>query len=432
MSARSMAARLLALAGLCLLSGCAETEVVRELRSLQGSEEAVFVCRDLNGDGRPMTDCPDFDATDDADASKVLSIYSLVSQTVTNEVAVINVTSGRVVDTEVSVPGYGFLRVGARPVAMVASPGGKSSFVATADVGHNGIFALPTRCLDAPKDGQEQRDLTSWPACRLSSTPGKMTVIVEPSTATCDGSEVATADAARLADDSVCYASMEQEAAQGGPAGRRMLVVALPDQSELAVIDAQWLLNRPPGTFEDCHIEARIPLKVEVPSGVAQTLPPDLQTTCAEVPVPSAPIPGASDARPAGFALTEERLYVADQAAPVIHVLDTQSGVCAMSELPSLLPMSLTEPWRVVTTRRVAASPLTPSGKRYVYAIDPEDQPGASVMAFDVSPDATDPTPIVRPGSPELPGEKPDRLAIGSSARDVSFVYRDLPYSDPV
>lgn len=432
MSARSTATRLLALLGLSLLGGCSESEIVRELRSLQGSEEAVFVCRDLNGDGRPMTDCPDLDGTDDGDASKVLSIYSLVSQTVTNEVAVIDVTGGHVIDTDISVPGYGFLRVGARPVAMAASPGGKASFVATADVGHNGIFALPTRCLDAPKVGQEQRDLTSWPACRLSSTPGKMTVIVEPSTATCDGSEVATTDAARLEDDGVCYASMEQEVAQGGPAGRRMLVVALPDQGELAVIDAQWLLNRAPGTFEDCHIEARIPLKVEVPSGVAQTLPPDLQTTCTEVPIPTAPIPPPSGPRPAGFALSEDRLYVADQAAPVIHVLDTQSGVCAMSELPSLLPMSLTEPTRVVTTRRVAASPMTPSGKRYVYAIDAEDQPGASVMAFDVSPGSMDPTPIVRPGSPELPGEKPDRLAIGSSARDVAFAYRDLPYADPV
>jgi hypothetical protein len=116
----------------------------------------------------------------------------------------------------------------------------------------------------------------------------------------------------------------------------------------------------------------------------------------------------------------------------VIHVVDISGGACAMNELPSLLPMSLTEPTRVVTTRRVAASPLTPSGKRYVYAIDSLDQPGASVMAFDVSPGSTDPTPIVRPGSPELPGEKPDRLALGSSARDIAFAYRDLPYADPI
>lgn len=432
MSARWLAERLLVLAGLGLLAGCSENDVQAELRSLQSSEDAVFVCRDLNGDGHPMTDCPDLDASDDADPSKALSIYSLVSQTVTNEVAVINVSGGHVIDTDPSVPGYGFLRVGARPAAMAASPGGKSSFVATADLGKNGLFALPTRCLGAPQPGEVQRDLTSWPACRLDGVPGKVAVVLEPNATTCGGGEAALADESKLADDSVCYASMEQEVAEGGPAGRRMLVVSFPDKAELAVIDAQWLLNREPGTFEDCQIEARIPLKVEVPAGVTQTLPPDLQTTCNEVPAPTAPVPGTTESHLAGFALTEERLYVADQGAPVIHVVDVAKGACAMSELPSLLPMSFTEPTRVVTTRRVAASPLTPSGKRYVYAIDSLDQPGASVMAFDVSPGSTDPTPIVRSGSPELQGEKPDRLSLGSSARDIAFAYRDLPYADPV
>jgi hypothetical protein len=113
----------------------------------------------------------------------------------------------------------------------------------------------------------------------------------------------------------------------------------------------------------------------------------------------------------------------------VIHVLNT-TNTCAMAEAAPLLPLSLREPWRVVTTRRVAASPPTPSGKRYVYAIDAEDQPGASVMAFDVSPGSTDPTPIVREGSPEQPGEKPDRLGLRASARDVTFAYRDIPYAD--
>jgi hypothetical protein len=52
-------------------------------------------------------------------------------------------------------------------------------------------------------------------------------------------------------------------------------------------------------------------------------------------------------------------------------------------------------------------------------------------MVFDVSPGSTDRTPLVRSGSPELLGEKPDRLALGSSAKDVTFAYRDIPYVDP-
>lgn len=426
MNARSLASRLAALLGLCLLNGCSEAEVVRELRSLQGSEDSVFLCRDANGNGRPMSECPDLDGTNDEDDSKRLYLYALVTETITNEIAVVDVTTGHVVDVDPSVPGYGFLRVGGRPTSIAATPGGTASFVATTDVGQNGIFALPTNCLGAPQQDEPQRDLTTWPACRLDDTPGEIAMMVEPSgpAVSCDGAAVAAPDIERS-----CYAKLAEE---GGPVGTRKLIVALPERGELAVIDAQEVLDTVPGTFPPCHIEKRIPLAVNIPAGVAQTLPPDLQTTCSEVPAPTAPPPSRMSPRPAGFAVSDDRLYVADSAAPVVHVLDT-SSVCGMTELPSLLPMSLREPSRVVTTRRVAASPLTPSGKRFVYAIDSEDQPGASVMAFDVSPGSTDPTPIVRPGSPELPGElKPDRLTLGSSARDVAFAYRDLPYADPI
>ncbi len=444
MSARGVSLPgLLAPLALALLSGCTEAEVVAELRSLQGSEDAVFVCRDADGQGHPFSECPDRDATDDEDASQELSIYALVSQTVTNEVAVIDASGGHVVDVDPSSPGYGFLRVGGRPVAMAASPGGRASFVATADVGRNGIFALGTQCLDAPGSNQHQRDLTSWPACRLDSPPGEIAVLVEPPLngteirSTCDG-QLQGEDPPQ-GDAYECGANLQSEA---GPVGRRKLVVSLPDRGELMVIDAQWLLDQPPGTFPDCVPDSTLALDVIVPPSMAQRLPEDLVVdplVCNEAPVPTAPPPSRSAPRPAGFALTEGRLYVADEAAPVIHVLDTSSP-CNISELPSLLPMSLREPERVVTTRRVAVSPLTPSGKQFVYAIDAEDQPGASVMAFDVSPppmDAlepappNDPTPIVRPGSPELPNEKPDRLALGSSAKDVIFAYRDLPYVDP-
>ncbi|HKY39704.1 MAG TPA: hypothetical protein VJN18_27390 [Polyangiaceae bacterium] len=428
---------------LALLSGCTEAEVVAKLPSLQGSEDALFVCRDADGQGHPFSDCPDRDATDDDEASQALSVYALVSQTVTNEVAIVDVSGGHVVDVDPSSPGYGFLRVGGRPVAMAASPGGRASFVATADVGRNGIFALGTQCLDAPPSNQHQRDLTSWPACRLDSAPGEIAVLVEPPpdgtqvTSTCDGEP--QGEDPPPGDDYECGANLQTEA---GPVGRRKLVVSLPERGELMVIDAQWLIDQPPGTFPDCVPDKTVLLDVIVPPSMAQRLPEDLVVdplVCSEASIPTPPPPSRRAPRPAGFGLTEGRLYVADEAAPVIHVLDTSSP-CNLSELPSLLPMSLREPERVVTTRRVAVSPLTPSGKQFVYAIDAEDQPGASVMAFDVSPPPVDPrqpaapndpTPIVRPGSPELPNEKPDRLALGSSAKDVIFAYRDLPYVDP-
>jgi len=427
--------RVLALCGLVFLCNCSEQEVVAELRSLSGSEDAVFLCRDEAGVGHPYSDCPDRDIADDAQASKKLSVFALVSQTVTDEVAVVDVTAGTVVDVDPSRPGFGFLRVGGRPISMAATPGGRATFVATADVGRNGIFALPTNCLGAPKEHEPERDLTTWPACRLDETPGEISVMIEPF-----GS--ADAEAACRADsygddalgENVCQGDLRDEA---GGEGRRKLVVALPDSGQLVVIDAQHLLDTPAGTFPHCDIEARLDLQVQIPAGVAQTLPADLTgnlldpgTTCSEVLAPMAPAPGMRSPQPAGFAVADNHLYVADQAAPVVHVVDT-SSVCGMTELAPLLPMSLREPSRVVTTRRVAVSPLTPAGQRFVYAIDTEDQPGASVMAFDVSPGATDRTPLVRSGSPELAGERPDRLALGSSAKDVTFAYRDIPYVDP-
>ncbi len=431
-------AGLLGGAFLLVLASCTEAEVTAELRSLQGSEDAVFVCRDAAGNGHAFDACPDLDPSDDALPAGQHSVFALVTQTITDEVAVVDVTRGKVVDTDPSTPGFGFLRVGARPVAIAATPGGVASFVAVADPGRNGIFGLPTTCLDSPAPGDLARDLTTWPACRLDSTPGELTVLVEPPADgvvldACGSGGPQSDEPAGASRDLACPANL---ATEEGPKGRRKLVVSLPERGQLAVIDAQWLLDTQAvvddssQAFPDCKIEHYVDLKAEVPAGVKQTLPTDLVTSCEEdiVAPPSAHAPRPP--QPAGFAVGGEKLYVADGASPVIHVLDATSP-CNLNELPPLLPMSLREPERAVTTRKLAVSPPTPSGKRFLYAIDAEDQPGASVMVFDVSADSTDPTPLVRPGSPELPGERPDRLALGSSARDVTFAYRDLPYVDP-
>ena len=219
---------------------------------------------------------------------------------------------------------------------MAATPGGFATFVATADVGRNGIFALPTNCLSAPGTGEYARDLTSWPACHLPGTPGEMAVMVEPSGkdaissvvgcntddyspstagagSTVDAGGASSTDGAAGAGDQAdlgCHADLTGEQ---GPKGRRKLVVALPDTSELAIIDAQDLLKTPPGTFPECKIEHRVALNVNVPPGVAQHLPADLATTCTEEMAPTAPVPGMRAPQPAGFAVSDGKLYIADQ-----------------------------------------------------------------------------------------------------------------------
>jgi hypothetical protein len=226
-----------------------------------------------------------------------------------------------------------------------------------------------------------------------------------------------------------CGANLTTE---GGPSGRRKLVVSLPDEGSLIVIDAQSILDREQGSFQPCEIEATFPLSsAPDPSGQAQPDPEELHPEGCELALPPAPPnPPSFVSRPAGMAVLDGSLYVGDQGVPVVHVLDATSP-CGLSELPPLLPMAFDDPNREVTTSRVAVSPLTPSGKRFVYAIDENDRPAASLMAFDVSPGSTDRTPVMRPGSLRTPDQPPDRIRFTAPIADVTFGLRDLPREDP-
>ncbi len=423
-----------------LLGGCQQAPVTQPLRSLERSGAVSFVCVGPDGQGRDINDCPDY-------ASGQNRLLALVTQTLRGEVAVVDLTAGNVVDVDRSTPGYNFLPIGANPVSIVSTPGGVATFVGVAEAGKEGIYALPSSCVGPPQKksdgGYEQvRDLTSWPACKLPSAPGSMTILIDPpkdddnnpatpkrERASCSApysDDAGAVGQAVAATRSECPADLALET---NPPGRRKLAVALPKLGEIAIIDAQQLLDRPPGSFGACPVEKWVHPQVDLPaSGIKQPLPPDLQKAgCTPPELNYGPPSQSFLSRPAGFALSDKKLYVADRGAPVVHVFDV-SDPCNISEQPPLLPESLDSPGRVVTTSRVAVSPLTTDGKRFAYAID-ETQ--GSVMIFDVSPGSSNRTPIVRPGSPWLPFEAPDRLAFSSPARDVTFALRDVPIPDP-
>lgn len=73
-------------------------------------------------------------------------LFALVTQTLRGEVAVVDLSAGKVVDLDSSTPGFRFIPVGKNPIDIVSTPGGVASFVGVADVGKEGIFAIPTRC----------------------------------------------------------------------------------------------------------------------------------------------------------------------------------------------------------------------------------------------------------------------------------------------
>jgi hypothetical protein len=419
-----------------LLGSCSQTPVTVNLHALQASGQATFLCR---GDDNPLTghkldECPDRNDV------KTRRLYALVTQTATNEVAVIDLAAQAIVDIDPSTPGYSFLRVGARPGAIVTTPGGAASFVGVTGLGKDGIFALPSTCLTAPQDpAAPALDLTSWSACHLSSAPGDITVVLDATEVggaqrvACDstGEEEQESNATPRAQfDRACPADVTHEK---GPRGRRKLLVALPDEHKLVLLDAQRLLDRAPGQFTECAVERDYPLAATQPATPpAPFLPDDLQLapgTPTDACVATAyPHQDSPEQTPGGMANAGDTVYVADRTAPVVHRIDV-SDPCSPKEQAPLLPYSYLTPLRAVTTSRVAVSPLTPTGKQYVYAIDDTDLP-SSVMAFDVSPDSKQVTPLVLEGAARQPYLPPDRLRFSAAVRDISFVMRDFPVPD--
>jgi len=408
---------------------------------MQTSGRVSFVCRgdDNAPSGHKLDECPDYELG-------TRRLLALVTQTATNEVAVVDLYAQEIVDIDQTSPGYSFLRVGAQPGAIVTTPGGAATFVGVSGLTKNGIFALPTSCVMPPQAGEAARDLTSWAACHLSSAPGDISVVVDPvldgdaPRATCPG---VTLTPAEPKTNDACPADLTKES---GPAGRRKLLVALPDEHKLVLLDAQHLLDQAPGSFNECEPEATFALDAQAPSGpLTPILPPDLTPqTDADTSVCLTPSYPAADMSalptPGTLAAAGDRVFVSDRTRPVIHVLDV-SDPCSDKELPPLLPYSYSNPNRVVTSSRLAVSPLSPSGRQFVYAVDQDDQPAASIMVFDLARIASDPqnpdlrTPLVFPGAPrqrpDSPNPAPDRLRFNAPVRDVSFVMRDFPKPDP-
>ncbi len=398
---------------------CQEEPIAVPLRSLAQSGDVAFVCvataDDTGNPGRTMEDCVGF-----LDEDK--RVHALVTQERTGEIAIVDLGFGTVVDFDPSTPGFNFLPVGATPRDIVSTPGGAATFVGDATAGREGIYALPTKCIRPPA-----RDLTSWPACSLPSPPGDLFVLMDRAK---DGSGAyrASCDAPAPVEpepiEHECRADLSFESAYG----RHKIAAVMPSEGKIAIIDAQRLLDRVPGSFDACPVERWVDLRADFPASLPrQVAPPDLVAPgCDPTPQNHGP-PETPVVFPAGGHLDGNRLYLADRGAPVVHVLDV-SDPCSVVEQPPLLPASWADPGRTVTTRDVAVSPLTTDQKRFAYAIDETD---GSVMVFDVSEGSGERTPIVRPRAPRLPFEAPDRIAFSSPAVDLDFVRRDLPIVDP-
>jgi hypothetical protein len=410
----------------CVLMSCSQDTSSAATQSLLASEDVAFLCAHEDKDGALVGDALEACPLDPDNRS----LYSLVTQPETGEVAVLDLSGcsdggycrPQVLDLERTQPGVTFLPVGGEPGSIVATPGGLASFVAVREAGREGIFGLPTKWIGPRPDNQAMRDVRTWPACRLPAAPGAMQLVVDR-----DRSE----QCAGGQDTSPPSRDLDLAREVDAP-GRRALLVALPTRGEVWSIDAQELLNRAPGSFDDCPVDSVVTLDTARPDVVEQRTPSDLSGDgfCAQVPTLHPAVPAEFASVPSDFALADDRLYVADTGAPVVHVVDV-SDTCALSEGDPLLPVAFTQPGLVVPTRKVAVSPLSSKGERFVYAIDGSDSALAgSVMIFDVSSGSSDRTPIVRPRSGLIGAEPPDRIRFSEEAADVEFVMRDYPATD--
>jgi hypothetical protein len=420
------------------LLDCAQTPTSVPLRSLERSGKASLICLDpaegVANPGYSLEDCQASKFALKPDGSgAVLQLFALVNQTTRGEVAVLDILNDVVVDSDPASPGFNFLPVGAQPVDLATTPGGTASFVATAEAGRPAIYALPSGFIrkGAPT-------IRSWPACVLPAAPGAMTMLVSSAdAAAADGSACPSPAVGAVStpeDTSHPFGDLAQETSHPGV---RKLVVTLPSEGEVLVIDAQRLLDRPQGSFDLCPIDRRIKLRVDLPesqvlSGAPSTnlcpRPPEITPSpvCPSRTPQTTTFSGDFEPFPSEIALSESRLYIADEGAPVIHELDL-TDPCNPVENDPLLPSSYDQPWRPVFTRGLAVSPVTSDNKRFVYAIDADN---GSTMVFDISEGSARREPRVRDRPDLFPFSSPDRLDLGSPVRAITFVKRDLPYQD--
>jgi hypothetical protein len=128
--------------------------------------------------------------------------------------------------------------------------------------------------------------------------------------------------------------------------------------------------------------------------------------------------------QPLAIAREDQFLFVADDALPLIHLIDL-TNPAAPQELAPFIVSSIAEPSRVVAVKDIAISPPTRDFKRYLYAVDHRQ---GTLAVFDVTdPRNADRSPLLRP-HPELnPFAPPDRITFSSPVVAVAFAQHDFP-----
>jgi hypothetical protein len=110
-------------------------------------------------------------------------LYALVTQSSRGEIAVVNLSSGFLVDQKRATPGINFLPVGKLPTDIAVTPDGQMAFVGASEPNKAALYGVPTRRIlgdttnGRPADPDGPVTLASWPVCALPQNPGAITIV---------------------------------------------------------------------------------------------------------------------------------------------------------------------------------------------------------------------------------------------------------------
>jgi hypothetical protein len=138
-------ARLALLAALlCGIASCSSDQTAAKQASFERPERMDFVCFDLSISNSPKP--VPFSKCQVSEAKRnelKLVLHALVTQTSRGEVAAIDLSNNRVLDSRADIPGYTFIPVGVNPKAIVV-PRNNPQTTYVADFGSRDIAQIPT------------------------------------------------------------------------------------------------------------------------------------------------------------------------------------------------------------------------------------------------------------------------------------------------
>jgi hypothetical protein len=175
------------------VASCAQTPVAIPIQTFDRPQNIDVVCMHVNdGAGNniippvpePQALCPPVPVNLIGN-DLPYHLFALVTQTVRGQVAVVDLTGGFVVDSDLSTPGINLLTVGTLPSDIASAPDGKMSYVGSANPNAPAIYALPSTVLLGDSLGSTTPSgavvpipgLTSWPVCALPQAPGAISIV---------------------------------------------------------------------------------------------------------------------------------------------------------------------------------------------------------------------------------------------------------------